>query len=149
MLTAIHFNHKSCFQTHKIHDIGSQWLLTTKLEPTQLLIPQVPPQNLFGFGGSSSEIAGNIGKSPAARRVQFSPSPNPSRQGRGIGSTPPVKGGESNQPLPSREGTGSLRALQVGRSADIEATSADHLIRFTPSPLRFLSRRRPRSLQGL
>jgi hypothetical protein len=50
MLPAIHFNHKSHLQTGKIHDIGSQQLLTTKLEPTQHLISQVPPQDLFSFG---------------------------------------------------------------------------------------------------
>jgi (p)ppGpp synthase/HD superfamily hydrolase len=50
MLTAINFDRQLCFMAIEIHDVWTDWVLTSELETTHPSIPQVGPKSLFGIG---------------------------------------------------------------------------------------------------
>ena len=44
MLTSIYFHYEFGFKTHKIHDVGFDYILTSEFVPSQTTIPQMVPE---------------------------------------------------------------------------------------------------------
>jgi hypothetical protein len=50
MPTTVQFDRELCGRTIEIQDVTAEWMLTAKLVPCKILVPQMPPKNALSVG---------------------------------------------------------------------------------------------------
>jgi hypothetical protein len=71
VLTSIQFNDEVVIQANKVDDEAAQWMLSTELETREATVPQLAPDERFGFAWVFPQVLRMISASGHAHAPLF------------------------------------------------------------------------------